>query len=323
MLPDMAVPVDEFLSALSTGSVNLRAKPGELPDNIEELIESLPDPERVRRYLTDFTLRYPAIWRDLTQEKERLRWLLAIFSVSHFLSEEIIRHPEWLSAVANIDGRLSLPEYKDRLDGFLQERGVTCPTALDLALFRRKELLRIVVRDALHAGSLAEITEELSDLAGAILGCALNTVLAELQSRYGVPSIFDNSGETVPARFAVIALGKLGGRELNYSSDIDLMFLYDDNGETSGPHVITNKEFFKKAANQFTNLLSTYTPAGVCYRVDLRLRPEGTLGDVCISLAAAKEYYARRARDWELQMLIKARVAAGDEALGSSAARCG
>ena len=119
-----------------------------------------------------------------------------------------------------------------------------------------------------------------------------------------------------PAAFTVIALGKLGGRELNYSSDIDLMFLYSGNGETAGPEVITNKEFFKKVANQITNLLSTYTPAGVCYRVDLRLRPEGRLGEVCTSLAGAKEYYARRARDWELQMLIKARVAAGNGLLG-------
>ena len=123
---------------------------------------------------------------------------------------------------------------------------------------------------------------------------------------------------THAAAFAVLALGKLGGRELNYSSDIDLMFLYSENGETSGPQVITNQEFFKKVANQFTNLLSTYTAAGVCYRVDLRLRPEGTLGEMCLSLPAAKEYYSKRARDWELQMLIKARVAAGDEALGQS-----
>ena len=96
------------------------------------------------------------------------------------------------------------------------------------------------------------------------------------------------------------------------------MFLYGENGETTGAQVITNKEFFKKVANQFTNLLSTYTAAGVCYRVDLRLRPEGTLGEVCLSLPAAKDYYSKRARDWELQMLIKARVTAGDEALGQS-----
>jgi glutamate-ammonia-ligase adenylyltransferase len=114
----------------------------------------------------------------------------------------------------------------------------------------------------------------------------------------------------------VIALGKLGGQELNYSSDIDLMFVYSANGETTGPDSITNKEFFKKVANQYTELLSTYTTDGLCYRVDLRLRPDGRLGEVCISLEGAERYYQERARDWEKQMLIKARVCAGDWQLG-------
>jgi [glutamine synthetase] adenylyltransferase / [glutamine synthetase]-adenylyl-L-tyrosine phosphorylase len=213
---------------------------------------------------------------------------------------------------------LSVPDYKEHLGAFLKERAVGSPIALDLALFRRKELLRIVIRDALGLGTLAEVTEELSNLADAILARALGKVTSELVERYGSPMIEDAAGVTAPAAFSVLALGKLGGRELNYSSDIDLMFLYGGNGEASGPERITNKEFFKKVANQFTNLLSTYTAAGVCYRVDLRLRPEGSLGDVCTSLAGAQEYYSNRARDWELQMLIKARVTAGDEELGQA-----
>src|SRR5262249_24485840 len=88
------------------------------------------------------------------------------------------------------------------------------------------------------------------------------------------------------------------------------------NGHTRGPRIITNKEFFKWAANQLTELLSTYTAEGLCYRVDLRLRPDGSLGEVCVSLDGARQYYQSRARDWELQMLIKARVAAGDRAIG-------
>ncbi len=99
---------------------------------------------------------------------------------------------------------------------------------------------------------------------------------------------------------------------LNYSSDIDLMFVYGGNGQTDGPAPISNKEFYKKVANQYTDILSTYTAEGLCYRVDLRLRPDGSLGEACISLEGATQYYKTRARDWELQMLIKARVAAGD-----------
>src|SRR5271155_1671109 len=109
-----------------------------------------------------------------------------------------------------------------------------------------------------------------------------------------------------------VALGKLGGRVVKYSSPLYLMFVYTANGETDGQSPISNKEFYKKVANQYTELLSTYTAEGLCYRVDLRLRPDGSHGEACISLDGAKTYYQSRARDWELQMLIKARVAAGD-----------
>ena len=115
-----------------------------------------------------------------------------------------------------------------------------------------------------------------------------------------------------PCGFTVISLGKLGGLELNYSSDIDLMFIYAANGETDGAEPITNKEFFKKVANRCTELLSSYTAEGQCYRVDLRLRPDGRFGEVTISLEGARSFYKHRSRDWELQLLIKARVSAGE-----------
>ena len=247
---------------------------------------------------------------------ERSKWLLTAFGYSQFLSEELLRTPEWLWEIKAFDRPLTLTDYKQNLDDFLRTQAGETATPLDLARFRRKELLRIVVRDALRAGTLREITEELSNLADAILACALVSVAAELECRHGGPTANDASGGRALAGFAVLAVGKLGGRELNYSSDIDLIFVFSENGETSGPQVITNKEYFKKVANQFTTILSTYTAAGLCYRVDLRLRPEGTVGEVCTSLDAAKDYYSKRARDWELQMLIKARVAAGDENVG-------
>ncbi|HEX7361481.1 MAG TPA: glutamine-synthetase adenylyltransferase [Bryobacteraceae bacterium] len=236
---------------------------------------------------------------------ERSQWLAVISGFSRFLSEELLRHPEWLPEISEIHRAFSAADYQRRLTEF------AAATGADLAQFRRRELLRIAIRDALQLAPLGEITGEISHLADAILEGALAIVTKDLRARHGVPVT-----KGVEAAFTVLALGKLGGRELNYSSDIDLMFLYSGNGETSGPQKITNKEFFKKAANQYTSLLSAHTAAGLCYRVDLRLRPEGRLGDVVMPLAAAKEYYSKRARDWELQMLIKARVAAGDPAAG-------
>ena len=96
------------------------------------------------------------------------------------------------------------------------------------------------------------------------------------------------------------------------------MFLYGGSGETDGPAFLTNKEFYKKVANQYTALLSTYTAEGQCYRVDLRLRADGAIGEICISTEGARKYYAERARDWEKQMLIKARISAGEPEPGAA-----
>ncbi len=292
---------------------NLISKASGTWNRVARLIAESPDPQRASRYFDEFANRNPAIFARLDDDPDRQRWLACVFGLSAFLSEEIIRRPEWILDIADIKRTSSFADYEARLQGFLSGRQ---PTGLDLALFRRKELLRIVIRDGLMLGSLSDLTAEISNLADAILASALAGVTAELEGRYGVPQTRNVNGNLVPAHFVVLALGKLGGCELNYSSDIDLMFLYSGNGQTSGPRSLSNREFFKKIANQFTNLLSAYTPAGVCYRVDLRLRPEGSLGEVCVSLQGMKDYYAQRARDWELQMLIKARVAAGHHALG-------
>ncbi len=291
--------------------------------NLEDLTEEAAlhstDPERVRKYFGELRERHPNALTQIMRDSVRLRWLAMIFSSSRFLSEEVLRHPEWVLEIGDVARPLSQADYRERLSIFLEGSRIVRPNAAELALFRRKELLRIVVRDQSQTGTLSEITEELSNLADEILARALQEVTSEIEQRFGAPVEEGSDGSAArPAVFCILALGKLGGRELNYSSDIDLMFIYSANGETTGPQRITNKEFFKKVANQLTNLLSTYTPAGQCYRVDLRLRPEGTHGEVCISLAAAKEYYTRRARDWELQMLLKARIAAGDEPIGEA-----
>ncbi len=239
-----------------------------------------------------------------TSETARLRE--ALREHSRFLSVHVDRRPEWLD---------DLVDRGDLHRGFMasdfQRRLFEMPANLDPALlyasFRRRQLTRILLRDVLGIATLAETTEELSELAGVIVNAALQRILAALAERYGAPG----------TGLCVIALGKLGGKELNYSSDIDLLFLYGSNGETANGG-ISYKEFFKKAAVQLTELLSTHTPEGFCYRVDLRLRPEGTHGELCISLEGARHYYEKRARDWELQMLIKARAMAGDLALGEA-----
>src|SRR5579875_3079514 len=289
-------------------------------DRVQTLAAAAADPQRASRYLEEFEHRHPALLKELLQDPNRAHWLVTVFSFSHFLSEELLRRPEWLFSVADVYRPLSTADYSQRLYEFVKRRGgLTDPraplSAFDLALFRRKELLRIVIRDALELAPLAELTEELSNLADAILDAALVSVIHDVEARHGTPITTDASGQPVPAVFAVIALGKLGGRELNYSSDIDLMFLYSGNGETSGPQKSPTRNFSKKSP---INIRVCFPPT----------RRRGcVIGWICASgLRAAWVMSASRwqppknitqnARAWELQMLIKARVAAGDRGIG-------
>jgi len=287
--------------------------PAAVREQFDLLLAGSPAPERGLQYFVRLYERHPGAFRLLTDSVEGIRHLTAVFTQSHFLSEEVLERPEWAEQMldsSRLTRVISADEIRADLEAILPP-GV--PPALELAKFRRRQMLRIVVRDILGLAPLPEITAELSDLADVLVETAYDRIRESLVARYGVPRAEADGRQ---AHFAVIALGKLGGQELNYSSDIDLMFLYSDVGSTDGPERISNKEFFKRAANQLTDLLSTYTAEGVCYRVDLRLRPDGSLGEVCISLDASRKYYERRARDWELQMLIKARVAAGHRPTG-------
>jgi len=270
---------------------------------IELLASHSPDPAGVRDALASFEQRQPAAFQRIVHSAAALQYLIAVFSQSNFLGQEILDSPEWLEQLL-FDGDLHRVRTTDEYRGRLGEQA-TGLDPLPFARFRRQQILRILIRDVLGFGTLSDVTAELSALADAIVETAYDGIHRDLVARYGDPH----------SKFAVIALGKLGGEELNYSSDIDLMFLYSSNGIVGG---VTNKEFFKRASNDLTALLSAYTPEGMCYRVDLRLRPEGSLGEVCISLEGARQYYESRARDWELQMMIKARVAAGDRATGDA-----
>jgi glutamate-ammonia-ligase adenylyltransferase len=284
-------------------------------NRMELLAAHSPDPEGVRAALASFEQRQPDAFRRIAHSTAALQYLIGVFSQSNFLTQEILDTPECLEQLLS-DGDLhrvrSTDEFRARLEAQIDP--AAAPNPLPFARFRRQQILRILIRDVLGFGTLSDVTAELSALADAIVETAYDRIHRDLVSRYGHP--LSEAGE--PAHFAVIALGKLGGEELNYSSDIDLMFLYSSNGVTDGAASLTNKEFFKRAANELTALLSAYTPEGMCYRVDLRLRPEGSLGEVCISLEGARQYYESRARDWELQMMIKAHVAAGDRATGAA-----
>ena len=300
-------------------TITTQPLPERIAARIEILLASVPDPVQARHFLTRLQRESPAAFERFVSSPAALRYSLVTFSYSHFLAETILRYPEWLLQVAgsgDLHRVLSAEEITARLVEFLGAEAEAPPSPLALARFRRRFLLRILLRDVLGMGALSDIAEELSNLSDAILQFAYEGIYRELSERHGLPMCEGPDGTPRECGFSVISLGKLGGKELNYSSDIDLMFLYSGKGHTGGPERVTTKEFFKKVANRYTELLSTYTTEGFCYRVDLRLRPDGRLGEVCLSLDGARDYYRTRSRDWELQMLIKARVSAGDRELG-------
>jgi [glutamine synthetase] adenylyltransferase / [glutamine synthetase]-adenylyl-L-tyrosine phosphorylase len=274
-------------------------------ERIDMLLAGSPDRRTASRYLGRLRAESPLEFYRISHSQAALRAAVAVFSYSNFLSEAVLRDP----------GRLVDLAASNRLYRVLSVEELAHALAarpMGFAAFRRRELLRIALRDILGVAELAEITRELSNLADAILDAAYHEVRSRLAERHGEPHLPDGS----PAGFSVLSLGKLGGSELNYSSDVDLMFVYSGNGHTDGAATLTNKEFFKKLANEYTALLSAYTPEGQCYRVDLRLRPDGAGGEICLPEDATRIYYAERARDWEKQMLIKARVSAGEREPG-------
>ena len=149
---------------------------------------------------------------------------------------------------------------------------------------------------------------------------ALSLARQDLDNRYGLPRHVDERGRSATAEFCVIALGKLGSMELNYASDIDLVFLYSDEGTTAGSGErgeVTNREYFVKLSETIARIVGQSGGEGAAYRVDLRLRPHGRDGALACSLHEAKRYYMQSAQDWERQALIRSRAAAGSAELFS------
>lgn len=168
---------------------------------------------------------------------------------------------------------------------------------------------------------LRENVENLSDLADVCLQVAYEYSIKILKKKYGTPMYTGADGNELESEFAVLSMGKLGGRELNYSSDIDLIYIYTSSmGETrpdNGQTLITNHEFHTKLGQAITQVLHEITPDGNVFRVDLDLRPEGRNGELVNSLTSCETYYESWGRTWERQALIKARVSAGSHALGT------
>jgi len=258
----------------------------------------------------------PALLALLDKHPSLVHYAVIVFGYSSWLGETLIHNPDLFYGLLrdrNLDRTLAREEF---LESFARmcSRSLETDTAALLARFKRREYVRIMLRDVLGIATLAETTAEISALADVLIEGALREAQTQLQHRFGTPRSLDAQGRVVDARFAVLSLGKLGGNELNYSSDIDLLYLYDGGEEPAGAE-ISNREYFIRMAQQTTELLARHTREGPVFRIDLRLRPQGGEGEPAVPLTHAVHYYSRVAQDWELQAMIKARHSAGDVGL--------
>jgi glutamate-ammonia-ligase adenylyltransferase len=278
-----------------------------------------PDPDMALNNLERFLdtsggqQQLPAL---LEGRARTLEILLQILSTSQSFSDLLVANPDSLDMVrVPLRRSPSSGELREQLRAEVEAAFEDSAVVRAFRRYRQRQMLRIGTNDIIRDRPLEEITRDLSRVADAALEVALTTALRNVGKRFGEPYTVGGT----PARCVVLAFGKLGGEELNYSSDIDLMFVYDEEGGTRGKRVtsIDNGEFFGRAVGEVVRLLSAHTDRGQAYRIDLRLRPEGQRGPLARSLASTLSYYDTLGRTWERQALIKVRPVAGDLKLGA------
>ena len=307
----------------------------------QKWVKDAADPKRAGHFLD--LLAASDAGRQLRKcSADQIQTLVALFSGSRALGELLVAHPDWLPELE--PGRLKFPRqaqgFQREVEGWLKAKLAArdySGALTELRLFKQREMLRIAARDLARLGDVVEITREISDVADVCLDAVCGICRQQFAEKFGQAYHQDAEGRWQPTEFCILGMGKLGGQELNYSSDVDLLFLYADEGEvgrvtpcapTHGAAVnggretarparsITNHQFFNKLAEAISNEVSRLTADGFLFRVDLRLRPEGDTGPLARSLESYENYYAQWGQIWERMMLIKARCVAGDAGLG-------
>jgi glutamate-ammonia-ligase adenylyltransferase len=255
----------------------------------------------------------------LVENPMALSQLVQLCSASSWLAAELAHYPILLDEL--LDPRtLYNPLDRSGLQGVLETRLAGIPADdleqhMDrLRQFRHAAVLHVAASDIVSDLPVTEVGDHLTDIAEVVLESVLQQALDHLIQRHGRP-VYEVKGKRRKAQFAIIAYGKLGGRELGYGSDLDLVFLHDSQGKkqrTDGSQALDNSEFFTRLGQRIIHLLNTFTAAGILYEVDTRLRPNGASGLLVSSLEAFSDYQRRSAWTWESQALVRARVVAGD-----------
>jgi glutamate-ammonia-ligase adenylyltransferase len=279
------------------------------------LFSELPDADQALSFLERLSAESSELLPLLDSDRVLLHYALLIFGHSYWLGETLLRNPDLFSVLhreKNMERPLEREDFREAL-ARCRSRLSGADLPLTLARFKKREYVRIALRDLLGIATLAETTAEISALADVLIEAALHEAQEQMRKRHGVPQQTDARGRPSELPFTVLSLGKLGGNELNYSSDIDLLYLYEGIETPQGE--LSLREYFIRQAQLITEVLSCATAEGAVFRIDLRLRPQGQEGEPAVALRHALHYYGHSAHDWELQALIKARYSAGDPGL--------
>jgi glutamate-ammonia-ligase adenylyltransferase len=288
----------------------------ELCPALARLLPRSPDPDMALNNLERFLAHKGAadlVPLLLENRARALEILLRLFGTSQSCSDLLSANPDYLDMLRIPLRRSPSPaELQTQLQAEVDAARSDDAVLRAFRRFRQRQMLRIGTNDIVRDRPLEEITRDLSRVADVAVEVALTTALRTLSRKFGPP----HAPAGTPSRCCVLAFGKQGGEELNYSSDLDLMFLYDEEGQTRSRAALGNNEFFARVVGEVVRLLSAHTDRGQAFRVDLRLRPEGQRGPLARSLASTLSYYDDLGRTWERQALIKVRPCAGDLDLG-------
>lgn len=265
--------------------------------------------QRIVTQITDSGIQHGFDWPQLwaTLSKEQQAQARKVLVVSQYAANALTQDTHWFrdAIVAN---QFSKPLTPELLQHWLQQLTDFVLTQEDweqaLRKLRRRAMVHIIWRDILRWADTLETTRAVSELADLCITQTLEFLTPLLAKRFGTPC--NKQGEE--QHLLVLGMGKLGAYELNLSSDIDLIFTYPENGETTGPKVISNQEYFIKLGQKLIQSLDKVTAEGFAFRVDMRLRPYGQSGPLVMNFASLEEYYQNQGRDWERFAMVKARV---------------
>jgi glutamate-ammonia-ligase adenylyltransferase len=297
----------------------------------QEVLQS-PDPPmamaNLEKFLAACRRARGTYYALLAENPEIIKVLVSLFATSQFLSRNFIQHPEILDSLvsrAYASNEKTAEELSEQLSEQLHSSTFYEDKLDALRRFRNEQFLRVALNDLHGHAPQGLTTRQLSLIADACLQQAVQIAREELLPRFGLPYCKDSNGEDHEAAFAIVGMGKHGGMELNYHSDLDIIFIYEGEGKTL-PAIGTdperfkpqgNQQYFARLAQRIISVLTLMTQEGQLYEIDTRLRPSGNQGPLVTSLPAYKDYHQGSAAPWERQAMIKARVVVGPSELAS------